>query len=112
MASGKGNLVIAQSGGPTVAINSSLVGVVHEALDQSAIGGIYGAQNGIRGVLEEQLLDLRRVPGETLEGLRRTPAAARGKGSSTSSACCSRAVRCSTACRSGRMSRSDICAGC
>jgi 6-phosphofructokinase len=75
---GKGNLVVAQSGGPTVAINSSLVGVVHEALEQGAIGGIYGAQNGIRGVLEEKLLDLRRVPGETLEGLRRTPAAALG----------------------------------
>jgi len=74
----KGNLVVAQSGGPTVAINSSLVGVVHEALEQDAIGGIYGAQNGIRGVLDEKLLDLRRVPGETLEGLRRTPAAALG----------------------------------
>ena len=74
----KGNLVVAQSGGPTVAINSSLVGVVHEALAQEAVGGIYGAQNGIRGVLEEKLIDLRRVPGETLEGLRRTPAAALG----------------------------------
>jgi 6-phosphofructokinase 1 len=74
----KGNLIVAQSGGPTVAINSSLVGVIHEALEQDAIGGIYGAQNGISGVLEEKLLDLRRVPGETLEGLRRTPAAALG----------------------------------
>jgi 6-phosphofructokinase len=74
----KGNLVVAQSGGPTVAINSSLVGVVHEALEQEAVGGIYGAQNGVRGVLEEKLIDLRRVPGETLEGLRRTPAAALG----------------------------------
>ena len=74
----KGNLIVAQSGGPTVAINSSLVGVIHEALEQDAIGGIYGAQNGISGVLEENLLDLRRVPGETLEGLRRTPAAALG----------------------------------
>ena len=74
----KGNLVVAQSGGPTVAINSSLVGVVHEALEQEAVGGIYGAQNGIQGVLEEKLIDLRRVPGETLEGLRGTPAAALG----------------------------------
>lgn len=75
---GKGNLIVAQSGGPTVAINSSLVGVIHEALEQDAIGGICGAQNGIAGVLEEKLIDLRRVPQETLEGLRRTPAAALG----------------------------------
>jgi 6-phosphofructokinase len=74
----KGNLVVAQSGGPTVAINSSLVGVIHAALGQDAIGGVYGAQNGIAGVLEEKLIDLRRVPAETLEGLRRTPAAALG----------------------------------
>lgn len=74
----KGNLVMAQSGGPTVAINSSLVGVVQEALEQDAVGGIYGARNGIRGVLEEELIDLRCVPGEILEGLRRTPAAALG----------------------------------
>jgi len=74
----KGNLIVAQSGGPTVAINSSLVGVVQEALEQEAIGGIYGARNGIAGVLGEKLLDLRRVPGETLEGLRYTPAAALG----------------------------------
>ncbi|GAB4545084.1 MAG: 6-phosphofructokinase [Anaerolineae bacterium] len=74
----KGNLIVAQSGGPTVAINSSLVGVIHEALEQEAIGGIYGAQNGIVGVLEEKLIDLRRVPRQTLEGLRRTPAAALG----------------------------------
>ena len=74
----KGNLIVAQSGGPTVAINSSLVGVVREALEQNVVGGIYGARNGIQGVLKEELIDLRRVPGETLDGLRRTPAAALG----------------------------------
>jgi 6-phosphofructokinase len=78
MTSGKGNLIVAQSGGPTVAINSSLVGVVHEALEQDAVAGIYGAQHGIKGVLEEMLIDLRRVPGEVLENLRRTPSAALG----------------------------------
>jgi 6-phosphofructokinase 1 len=78
MISGKGNLVVAQSGGPTVAINSSLVGVLHEALEQDAVGGIYGAQYGIKGVLEEMLIDLCRVPAKDLEGLCRTPAAALG----------------------------------
>jgi 6-phosphofructokinase len=78
MVSGKGNLIVAQSGGPTVAINNTLVGVVHEGLEQGAVAGIYGAQNGIKGVLDETLIDLRRVPGETLEGLRRTPSAALG----------------------------------
>jgi 6-phosphofructokinase len=78
MAPGKGNLVVAQSGGPTVAINNSLVGVIDEALEQEAIGGIYGAQYGIRGVLEENLIDLRQVPAKDLAGLRRTPSAALG----------------------------------
>jgi 6-phosphofructokinase 1 len=78
MTSGKSNLVVAQSGGPTVAINSTLVGVIQEALEHDAIDGIYGARHGITGVLEEDLTDLRKVPAETLEGLRRTPAAALG----------------------------------
>ena len=73
-----GTLVVAQSGGPTAVINNSLVGIVHAALNEAAIGGLYGARFGIRGVLDEQLIDLRRVPAEVWDGLRRTPAAALG----------------------------------
>lgn len=75
---GGGNLVVAQSGGPTAVINNSLVGVVHAALRERTIEGIYGARFGIQGVLNEQLLDLRQVPDDVWNGLRATPAAALG----------------------------------
>lgn len=74
----KGVLVVGQSGGPTVAINSTLVGIIHEALEHPQISAVYGAVNGIEGVLSEDFIDLGRESPQTLEGLRHTPAAALG----------------------------------
>ena len=74
----KGKAVVGQSGGPTAVINSSLAGVIQEALRHSEIEAIYGAINGIKGVLEEEFVDLGQEPAEVLEGLRRTPGAALG----------------------------------
>ena len=42
----KGNMMIAQSGGPTVVINQSLVAAILEAKKHRQIKGIYGALNG------------------------------------------------------------------
>lgn len=78
MARAKGNLAVGQSGGPTVVINSSLCGVIQEALKHSEIGEIYGMYRGIRGLLQEQLVDLRRQSPQVIEGLRQTPGAALG----------------------------------
>jgi len=78
MSRARGNLAVGQSGGPTVAINSSLCGVVQEAVDHGEIGEIYGMYRGIEGLLNDQLIDLRRQPAETIEGLRHTPSAALG----------------------------------
>ena len=74
----RGNAVVAQSGGPTAVINSSVSGVVQEWLKNDPTGIIYGALFGIRGVLEENLLDLSRQPQHIIEGLRYTPGAALG----------------------------------
>jgi len=75
----KGNCVVAQSGGPTTVISSSVCGVVQEAARHPDVfTGIFGAHNGILGVLEERLFDLGREPQENIEGLRRTPSAALG----------------------------------
>jgi 6-phosphofructokinase 1 len=76
MAAPTGNALIGQSGGPTCVINQSLVGIVEAALASSRIKGIYGALHGVRGVLEEKLIDLRRESKENLEAVARTPCAA------------------------------------
>ncbi len=74
----RGHLVVGQSGGATAVINASLVGVVREALATETIDGIYGATYGIRGLLDGNLLDLRREPEHVWDGLMRTPSAALG----------------------------------
>jgi 6-phosphofructokinase 1 len=73
-----GNLLIAQSGGPTAVINSSVSGVIVEAKRHHEINGIYGAVNGILGVLNEEFVDLRQEDDFTISKLRRTPSAALG----------------------------------
>jgi ATP-dependent phosphofructokinase / diphosphate-dependent phosphofructokinase len=71
----KRNLVVAQSGGPTPVINSSLRGIIETARDWQCIGTIYGARHGIEGVLKEELLDLSAQSAEEVALLRYTPAA-------------------------------------
>ena len=66
MSKGTCNLAIGQSGGPTVAINSSLCGVIHEALAHDEIGEIYGMFRGIQGLLKDQFIDLRRQSADYL----------------------------------------------
>ena len=72
------NLVVAQSGGPTAVINSSICGIIDEARNKREVGGIYGAVNGILGVLNEQLVDLRKEDPQSIQNLRKTPSAALG----------------------------------
>ena len=57
----KYNCLVAQSGGPTVAINASLAGIIQSALEQDSINTIYGAINGIQGVLNDNLLVLNDI---------------------------------------------------
>lgn len=52
------NCIVAQSGGPTAAINASLAGVIQGILDHPDYEHIYGALNGITGILEKRFLDL------------------------------------------------------
>ena len=47
----KGNAIVGQSGGPTAAINATLSGVIRGAFENEAIGTLYGAFNGIQGIL-------------------------------------------------------------
>ncbi len=73
-----GNMLIAQSGGPTMVINQSLVGAVLEAKKHKAIRKIYGSLHGIQGILDENLVDLGRETTATLKAVAATPSSALG----------------------------------
>ncbi|MBQ9431441.1 MAG: 6-phosphofructokinase [Kiritimatiellae bacterium] len=74
----KGNMLIAQSGGPSMVINQSLVGAVLAARSNRKVGKIYGALHGIQGILDEDFIDLRQETRKTLELVANTPSSALG----------------------------------
>ncbi len=74
----EGNLLIAHGGGPTSVINASLMGVIDEAKKHAEIKGIYGACQGIEGVLAGDFIDLRREPTSKVNRLPFTPSSALG----------------------------------
>ena len=71
----KGNAIVAQSGGPTAVINSSVCGVVETWLKSNAPGKIYGGISGIKGILEGDIIDLAAQDSRVISGLRYTPGA-------------------------------------
>ena len=73
-----GNAIFGQSGGPTSVINASAAGVFTEALRQDCINKVYGAANGIRGILEENFYDIGMEDPKELELLKSTPSSALG----------------------------------
>ena len=72
------NMVIAQSGGPSMVINQSLVGAVLAARKSSRIGRILGARHGIAGILAGDYIDLRKPTAAKLEAIAATPGSALG----------------------------------
>ncbi|MEM7394118.1 MAG: diphosphate--fructose-6-phosphate 1-phosphotransferase, partial [Verrucomicrobiota bacterium] len=73
-----GNMLIAQSGGPTAVINQSLIGAVLEGKKQKAIKAVYGARHGIQGILDEDFINLGRESVKNLESVAQTPSSALG----------------------------------
>lgn len=73
-----GKLVIAVGGGPTAVINQSLAGAVLEARLFSQIERIYGARYGVRGIVNEDFVDLSAESRADLEAIAATPSAALG----------------------------------
>ena len=76
MASGK--ILVAQGGGPTAVINQSLVGVALEARRFSHVSRIYGARHGVRGIVNEDFVDLTQETSHNLELVASTPSSALG----------------------------------
>lgn len=72
----KRNCIIGQSGGPTIAINASLAGIIHKAKNTDEYDKVYGMINGIKGLLEGRYMDLLKEfdTGEKINALKQTPA--------------------------------------
>lgn len=71
-----GKVLVAQGGGPTAVINQSLTGVVLEARKFPHITRVYGALHGVRGIIDEDFLDLTRETTHNLEAVALTPSSA------------------------------------
>ena len=71
-----GKVLVAQGGGPTAVINQSLVGVVLESRKFSQVTCVYGAVYGVRGIVNEDFLDLTQETTHNLEQVAITPSSA------------------------------------
>ena len=71
-----GNCLVGQSGGPTVAINASLCGVINRVIETNAYNTVYGMVNGIQGLLENKIINLSEqfTSEEERKKLKTTPA--------------------------------------
>ncbi len=71
----KGKALVAQGGGPTAVINQSFVGIALEARKFSQVERVYGALHGVRGIVEENFLDLTEATTHNLNAVANTPSA-------------------------------------
>ena len=78
MTTAGGKLLIAQGGGPTAVINQSLVGAVLEARRFASVHKVYGARHGVRGIVNEEFIDLSGEDVANLEAVADTPSSALG----------------------------------
>ena len=74
------NIAVAQSGGPTCAINASLLGVYRQALKEKDISHVLGSINGIEGIIKDELVNLNAVvrTNDDMDLLRQTPSTVLG----------------------------------
>ena len=74
------NIAVAQSGGPTCAINSSLLGVFRQAMQYDEIETVYGSFNGIEGIINDNLVSLNDIilDDDEIELIRQTPSTVLG----------------------------------
>ncbi len=69
----EGKVLVAQGGGPTHVINQSVVGVALEARKFTQVTSVYGAVHGVRGIVDENFVDLTRETTHNLEQVANTP---------------------------------------
>jgi|LGVE01.1.fsa_nt_gb 6-phosphofructokinase 1 len=69
----RGKVLVAQGGGPTAVINQSMVGAVLESRKFPQVTAVYGAVNGVEGIMNEEFVDLTRETTHNLEQVAMTP---------------------------------------
>ncbi|MCC6796081.1 MAG: 6-phosphofructokinase [Candidatus Hydrogenedentes bacterium] len=69
----KGKVLVAQGGGPTAVINQSVVGAVLESRKFTEVTRVYGALHGVRGVVNEDFIDLTECTTQNLLDVAGTP---------------------------------------
>lgn len=69
----QGKVLVAQGGGPTAVINQSMVGAVLESRKFPQVTRVYGALHGVRGIVDEDFLDLTEATTHNLEAVAETP---------------------------------------
>lgn len=74
----QGKVLVAQGGGPTAVINESMVGAVLESRKFRNVDRVYGAFHGVRGIVDEEFLDLTQETTHNLEQVGDTPSSALG----------------------------------
>lgn len=72
------NCIIAQSGGPTAVINSSVVGLLQANKDLGVFNKVFAGLNGIEGILNETIIDLSSLSDEEINTFRYTPSSGLG----------------------------------
>lgn len=72
------NCIIAQSGGPTSVINSSVVGLINANYDLNAFDTVYGGLHGIEGILQKKIINLSAIPKSELDTFKYTPSSGLG----------------------------------
>lgn len=71
-----GKVLVAQGGGPTAVINQSMVGAVLESRKFPQVTKVYGAINGVNGIINENFIDLTQETTHNLEQIATTPSSA------------------------------------
>jgi 6-phosphofructokinase 1 len=72
----EGKVLVAQGGGPTAVINQSMVGVALESRKFPQVTSVYGAVHGVRGIVNEDFVDLTQETTHNLEQVGLTPSSA------------------------------------
>ncbi|MGF7431918.1 6-phosphofructokinase [Thermoanaerobacterium thermosaccharolyticum] len=72
------NCIVAQSGGPTAVINSSLYGIINNAIKCGKFQNVYGGLYGVEGIIKGKIINILDLPFEVINKSRYSPAAALG----------------------------------